>query len=137
MSDRIAIEDALMRGPSSDGLIAAALDFYRENECMTYWEAVCEVHRVVDAGFAARDLARAARIMAPTSPLHKRMMKQVLAMCHDYVTSDTLLILIDGSAPPKLAGTPNHVIRSPANEVVTVGARWVIQVAEQIIEHAK
>jgi len=135
VTTRIQIEAALVRGPLTDALIAAALDYYRDCEEMSYWDSLCEVHRVVDAAHAARDLAAAARIMAMGSPLAPRMMRQIIATCPNVGASWVMVLLIEGSAPPTLARAPDGRETHAENGAVTVGARWILRVAEEL-QHA-
>lgn len=134
MTYRHEIEAALVRGPLSDGLIAAALDFFREVEDMTYWNALCEVHQVVDAGYAARDLATAARIMAKGSPVVARMLRQILAHCPHCRDTSVTVLLIEGSAAPTLVRGVEDAEPLAEDDAVTVGARWIIRVAEEMYE---
>jgi len=129
---RHEIEAALVRGPLDDGLIAAAVDFFRETEDMSYWHALCEVHRVVDAGHAARDLQRAARIMARGSPLNTPMLRQILAVCPALRGESVTVLLIEGSAAPTLARRAEGAAPLTPDDTVTVGARWIIRVVEEM-----
>ena len=133
MSDIDLLTRAVESDPRNTILHAMLTDELIDQRDMLRTEADAHVQRVVAVAATARDLACAAQLLGTRDWLSRELRAAVLACVDLHNPGRACVLLVSGGDDPHECEIP---LPGPAyrywNEVVTVGARWILTAAETL-----
>lgn len=123
---------ALKSGDFSDETVAAALDAFREQEGLSYIDALNCVVTEYRAQLEAKTIARAARLLAKDSPLAWELVWRVWQYIGAPQEERGEVYVIAGRNPPTFLRWMDQSTDGAVQRAAAVGAGWLIEDAEEV-----
>lgn len=122
---------ALERGDTSDATVGAALDALREDEGLSYLDAVRKVGRSVEAGLIAREIAAACALIEEGSEWRERLMRHCRASAGVPVSDTHFVYVAAGNFAPRAYRETREVAGLLIGAwSITVGAKYLLASVE-------